>query len=186
MLVLAEADFDLSMIELRCLAESILDEELKGQSRTAQALKDQLESLPGFRGLGEDAWLKIGQAVKPLGLHTSVFTGAIGVLMKYLSSGGRFPASPDWLASKGFKAPKYESPRTQAILNKDELLEPFRLSALEALENKSVQRTKQDDEEWSASEKTRIMVWSLGDRMSDVYAAMRSGGAKIGEETVRR
>ena len=161
----------------RLKALSDLDE-----GRTADAIKSALSQIPMFKSVSDKQWLVLGNELKSLYKHTSVFTGAMAALISYLIDQPKpFPATIGALEAVSLKTERYDTTKVVQILVGDEMLEPVPMTGarLLALGDK-IRAMDSDREQWKASPRKTFTVFQLGGDATEVWEAFGKAKIRIG------
>lgn len=143
------------------------------EGRTGDMLKKEFGSMPQFKSVKN--WDKFGEEVKSLYIHVSLFSGALGAFIRFMSKGGKLPATTRSLAEQGLKAGSYDAEKTAGILSGDDLLELQQVSGSK-LAKMNIKKVAADQK---VGPNEKVSVWSFGEKASEFAKVLANHGVSL-------
>ena len=174
-------DFDMESLgllnDLGFVEESSqLEEQIT--SRTAMALREQLQDNPKFSHFKDKDWQAFGKYAKKNFSTMSVFTDAISALISWLTKGKgySFPASEDYCKYRKLKSKRYATDMLLRILRTDGFLEDERVRAKEA--RKAFLTSTEKKEAKKTHGNVRFRVWFPSEELEYMWDFLRKKKVK--------
>jgi len=143
------------------------------EGRTGDMLKKEFGGMSQFSRVKD--WDKFGEDVKSLYMHVSLFSGAAGAFIRFMSRGGKLPATTRSLAEQGLKAGSYDAEKTAGILSGDDILELQQVTG-KKLAKMNIKKVVADQE---VDDNEKVSVWSFGEKASEFAKVLAKHGVSL-------